>query len=76
MGMSGAAVATLISYVLLWIFHHLVSKYVIKEKLSLQNKAVYAGTYYNGNMCSVCLSDAGKYDIQMGSGTDSRSDCS
>ena len=31
MGMSGAAVATLISYVLLWIFHHLVSKYVIKE---------------------------------------------
>lgn len=31
MGMSGAAVATLVSYVLLWIFHHLVSKYVIKE---------------------------------------------
>lgn len=31
MGMSGAAVATLISYVLLWIFHHLVSKYIIKK---------------------------------------------
>lgn len=31
MGMSGAAYATLISYVLLWIFHHMVSKYIIKE---------------------------------------------
>lgn len=30
-GMSGAAVATLISYILLWLFHHLVSKYIIKE---------------------------------------------
>ena len=31
MGMAGAAVATLISYVMLWIFHHLVSKYFIGE---------------------------------------------
>ena len=30
-GMAGAAVATLIAYVLLWIFHHMVSKYVIKQ---------------------------------------------
>ena len=47
-----------------------------KGKLSLQNKAVYAGAYYNGNMCGVCLSDAGLYDTQMGNGIDSRSDCS
>lgn len=31
MGMAGAAYATLIAYVLLWIFHHMISKYVIKE---------------------------------------------
>lgn len=30
-GMAGAAVATLIAYVLLWIFHHMVSKYIIKQ---------------------------------------------
>lgn len=31
MGMAGAAVATLIAYVMLWIFHHLVSKYIIGQ---------------------------------------------
>lgn len=31
MGMAGAAYATLIAYALLWIFHHMISKYVIKE---------------------------------------------
>lgn len=30
-GMAGAAVATLIAYILLWIFHHLVSKYIIRQ---------------------------------------------
>lgn len=30
MGMAGAAFATFISYIVLWIFHHLVSKYLIK----------------------------------------------
>lgn len=32
MGMAGAAVATLISYVMLWIFHHLVAKYLIGKQ--------------------------------------------
>ena len=32
MGMAGAAVATLISYVMLWIFHHIVSKYFIGKQ--------------------------------------------
>ncbi len=31
MGMTGAALATLVSYVLLWLFHHMISKYVVKE---------------------------------------------
>ena len=29
-GMQGAAEATFLSYLLLWIFHHLVAKYIIK----------------------------------------------
>lgn len=31
-GMLGAAVATLLSYTILWFFHHLVAKYIIKEE--------------------------------------------
>lgn len=31
-GMTGAAMATLVSYILLWIFHHLAAKYFIREE--------------------------------------------
>ena len=43
MGMAGAAYATLISYVLLWIFHHLVSKYIIKENYHYRIKEFLPG---------------------------------
>lgn len=43
MGMAGAAYATLIAYVLLWIFHHMISKYVIKENYHYRIKQFLPG---------------------------------
>ena len=43
MGMSGAAYATVISYLALWIFHHLVSKYVIRENYHYALKTFLPG---------------------------------
>jgi O-antigen/teichoic acid export membrane protein len=43
MGMSGAAYATALSYLALWIFHHLVSKYIIKEKYHYTLKTFLPG---------------------------------
>lgn len=43
MGMAGAAYATLISYVLLWLFHHWVSKYLIKQNYHYKLKVFFPG---------------------------------
>ena len=42
-GMQGAAEATFIAYGLLWIFHHLVAKYIVKEKYHYKIKEFLPG---------------------------------
>lgn len=42
-GMQGAAEATFIAYGLLWIFHHFVAKYIVKEKYHYKVKEFLPG---------------------------------